>query len=659
MGIQQIYRLCIILCLLLFVTIQVGAQDSTKTPVSTPTATQTATLTATASATSSPTATATIPPTQTATLTSTASVTSVPPATETATATHTAVATETATDDLTSQVQSMGVGAQQDGFVSISAVDYLTFIGDFETTALAFFERRDTSPVLAGLPNPAFVGSGASAPPLITGSYAFTEIRNQSTPVTMRLSVTVDFGGQTHRIRDFDWGILWRFTDAGDLSGRTFEGYLQYEDLSGNILATSNTCSIDAEAPTTCFVNNPYSGSDVARATVFLEESGMTTTGRFQFVIDTITIQTATLVSDATATPTPAPTDSVCPSGSGTSSQEVGTQNDDTCPDPSPTPTVTATPTATPTPTPLPDPLPIIIPGADAMNFLTYPIPAPPMDDLNVALGIVNNAMKSQDNLIVLWNRSFYGTCNSSNRENCSRYAYATFYAFFEVYTGRSPTIGEWLAASYARELGTWGSGYGNVPVQALTRNFFTSPRGGCTYAAQDNQYVCEYENIILWTADIQFWIDTVVNEGTDLVRVNISRMIGFDFSRIEELLVNAEKPVSVEQLVSLGGEIGMFAYDIFIQDPILDNLGIWRTGQGQDVPSTWGNSVVETGLTSKPAIYDSDEHFAPLVVHLFSSGTTRGWPNETVNFNGQTVNCSYFAVITTTQGRLTNLSTC
>jgi hypothetical protein len=108
-----------------------------------------------------------------------------------------------------------------------------------------------------------------------------------------------------------------------------------------------------------------------------------------------------------------------------------------------------------------------------------------------------------------------------------------------------------------------------------------------------------------------------------------------------------------------------MFDYDGHILAGVTASHPTWRTGMGPDVPSKWGNEQIALNSTTYPGLNEM-EHFAPLVVHVFTDSTGRtkatvGYPNTNTlpPEPGYTLTCSYAAVIATTDGGIANLGGC
>lgn len=266
------------------------------------------------------------------------------------------------------------------------------------------------------------------------------------------------------------------------------------------------------------------------------------------------------------------------------------------------------------------------------------------------------------------WERNIYGDCRlgvEADWENCVRYAYATFYAFFEVYTGNPPTIWDWLSATFTGELATWRNSY-EEPLEALARNFLDLQTGACRYDVTDEGYLCTYEQYISWSTGIEFWYRYIVNEEQQKVRVRLEKILGLEVAFIKEVLLRIPKPVDAVTMHKAIEVRGLYDYDGFIREGtenitngLPSNLTTWRSGQGPDVPSTWGNTVLETGTTHWTP---TSEHYVPLIVHIFPNNTGASIsspPNTTTTRDGQNVVCTYLAVVTTTEGRLQNLSSC
>jgi hypothetical protein len=207
----------------------------------------------------------------------------------------------------------------------------------------------------------------------------------------------------------------------------------------------------------------------------------------------------------------------------------------------------------------------------------------------------------------------------------------------------------------------------------AASRNFLDRQSGGCRYETVISSYVCIYDWMMDWTETIEFLYRYASNvNGTNDVSVQLTKVIGIDQEKLLARLQELSSPISPIKLAEEFKTSGMFSYDGFIlsgqestvTEGIPPNLGTWRTGQGPNVPSTWGNTVLSPpGTTTWSGLIDG-KHFVPLIIHQFSNGKTTVSPppnTQTTLVDDPTVplTCTYVAVVTTSDARLANLSSC
>jgi hypothetical protein len=218
------------------------------------------------------------------------------------------------------------------------------------------------------------------------------------------------------------------------------------------------------------------------------------------------------------------------------------------------------------------------------------------------------------------------------------------------------------LAVTYFGELADFGF-INQTAHEALARNFFNYPIGGCPYDNTTGVYNCTYDNMIVWLSDLQAWIDAAAVDNTHdqpLIRINLKVLTGVLSDEIGVLPDEISNRRGYMKYMSSIGEI-IFNPNNLI-NPINPSTG-WRTGQGPDVASRWGNKVIATSDT----IYSlGDEDKAAIVIHLYtySSITLQTYGSDVIYGdepeNGETRSggtqlsppyCTYVALIVTSQG--------
>ncbi|MDX1990988.1 MAG: hypothetical protein SF029_01280 [bacterium] len=316
---------------------------------------------------------------------------------------------------------------------------------------------------------------------------------------------------------------------------------------------------------------------------------------------------------------------------------------------PPPTPTPTATAPSEPTTTP--------VPGIGISPDI--PLPHPPN-----AVWIAFQSAREETTGDDVFLDAFLGECNASSTRNCVEYSYLVFYEIFSEQKG-IPTIQDMLAITYYGELSPFnrgGSTLKDTAHEALARAFFDSQSGACRFSTVSNTFDCTYTNIISWLDTTQLWRDATVMEEADTVRVNHLSLTGVQRELIGD--------TSITQ--------GYLGFDGDVKNIIFNstNLQIWRTGQGNDVPSTWGNQVIPAGTTSYTHS-TPDENKGHIIIHtwFYNSrilttyntdivyGDNREQPQSEISVPvGTTLtppDCTIVAIITTTEDRLDSLSSC
>jgi hypothetical protein len=263
--------------------------------------------------------------------------------------------------------------------------------------------------------------------------------------------------------------------------------------------------------------------------------------------------------------------------------------------------------------------------------------PAPSQEVVDALKQQFANMTDANEFRSVDFSENYFGVCGgASTVVNCAQYTYAAFYALFEHYTGKAPTIWDILSAVYFNELGLYAydSPRSNAAVQALARSFFfVGPRdgGGCRYSSSANQFDCSYVNMIEWlsaTAWNQHTCNPLVNPtgctlSTNLTYTNLLRTLGFnDTSEVSNTFGNAINSGSQFDTISfhngIVNNVGMFAYDAHVQQ-ISQNIATWRDGPGQDIPSKWGNRIITSGTQSYPETTDPWRRY-PIIQHNYQS---------------------------------------
>src|SRR5690606_7364229 len=101
-----------------------------------------------------------------------------------------------------------------------------------------------------------------------------------------------------------------------------------------------------------------------------------------------------------------------------------------------------------------------------------------------------------------------------------------------------------------------------------------------------------------------------------------------------------------------------------FINVNLPINLDVWRTGQGPDVPSKWGNQIVNppgTNNLTDFTSYNPTEHKLFAFTHKFSQKpqVVEIHPNTNNYTNDPQIICTHIAVITTNDGGINPRNTC
>ena len=232
----------------------------------------------------------------------------------------------------------------------------------------------------------------------------------------------------------------------------------------------------------------------------------------------------------------------------------------------------------------------------------------------------------------------FLGPCDSKHVDNCVQYTYLATYQAFE----QDISYRDILAITYWGELAIFGRSSRKLKMisyEALFRNFFDSQGGGCRFNHDDVDPVfdCRYDNMIEWLSTSQHWRDAAIKSADGLyIRINLERLLGLSVDDIHKSTVK-----------------GFRGFD---RDPfrkMIENIAIWRNGQGSDVPSTWGNTKIDAGATSYIAAKPREDK-GHLIVHYYDDrSATLG------NDVPEMPSCTLVSIITTVDGRIPGLGTC
>lgn len=232
----------------------------------------------------------------------------------------------------------------------------------------------------------------------------------------------------------------------------------------------------------------------------------------------------------------------------------------------------------------------------------------------------------------------FLGPCDTKHVESCVEYTYLAAYQAFHSYI----SYREVLAITYWGELAIFGRSGKKLKMtsyEALFRNFFDSQSGGCRFNHDDKNpsFDCRYDNLIQWLSTSQHWRDAAVkSQDGKYIRVNLERLFGL--------------PVDDINAKTVRGFRG-FDHDPFSN--MIKNINIWRNGQGSDVPSTWGNTRINSGATSYIAL-KPEEDKGHIIIHYYTDRTATIGDDVP-----EPPACTLVSVITTVDGRIPGLSTC
>jgi hypothetical protein len=284
-----------------------------------------------------------------------------------------------------------------------------------------------------------------------------------------------------------------------------------------------------------------------------------------------------------------------------------------------------------PVPVPVPSQPQYVYPASSfAIENALAPAPSQEVVD---ALKQQFAALTNDDELRSIdFSENYFGICGGESTVlNCAQYTYSAFYALFEHYTGKAPTIWDVLSSVYFNELGLYqfNSARSDAALQALARSFFSGVQnsGGCRF--NNDQFDCSYLNMIEWLSTTA-WnlhtcypaLDTNPNtcpSSTGLMYTNLLRTLGFtDASLVVDIFNSPPNPgpqfdtTTFHESVQLG--FGMFAYDRHVRQ-ISQNITSWRTGPGSQIPSKWGNIQLSPGTTSYPETDNPWRRF-PIIQH-------------------------------------------
>ena len=135
--------------------------------------------------------------------------------------------------------------------------------------------------------------------------------------------------------------------------------------------------------------------------------------------------------------------------------------------------------------------------------------------------------------------------------------------------------------------------------AEALLRNFFDRQTGACRYV--EPRFDCELDYLVRWTSHFQHWIDSVTmrlsDKGVWIIRVNTARLTG--------ITANDTRPGGFKSYTG-------WLYTASQRD-------LFRTGQGPNVPSVWGNAAYRVPGGAPP--FDVDAAFSMVVISTPEDG--------------------------------------
>lgn len=171
------------------------------------------------------------------------------------------------------------------------------------------------------------------------------------------------------------------------------------------------------------------------------------------------------------------------------------------------------------------------------------------------------------------------GVCAPDNRRACATYAYIALELWWsdDKFVGRPPTWSELLAITYYGECFYRD----DICADALFRGIFDRQSGACPYAG--GQYTCTWARLIDWLSGMQHWVNSVrmADDGA-YVMVNWRRLTGIRDDR----------------------ETGYPYYQEWLDALVMRRLRWVRSGQGNSVPSVWGNVCVMPGQKLEGTIF-------------------------------------------------------
>jgi hypothetical protein len=266
---------------------------------------------------------------------------------------------------------------------------------------------------------------------------------------------------------------------------------------------------------------------------------------------------------------------------------------------------------------------------------------------------------------------------DNPSRIACSSYAYMAFYQLYESITGQAPKVWDLLTLVYNLELNTFsspsatqsvqfGTGwslssgqlYQDIAFEALARNFFDFQSGACRYSAQSDTYNCNYQNVVTWLGTIHSVYNRAVPiNNSAQVTIKIVEILGFDTDSpdFETIFVDAAVFASTDtnyrsQILN----VGMFKYETDVLLAIDRQLVSWRTGQGGNLPSNWGNvtlTVAATAYAPPPSVPLSEIPMY-VIIHQHSASS----PAYTYGTNiapSSDIVCTYVALVITSDGNV------
>ena len=234
--------------------------------------------------------------------------------------------------------------------------------------------------------------------------------------------------------------------------------------------------------------------------------------------------------------------------------------------------------------------------------------------------------------------KPFLGSCDTKNVSNCVEYTYLALYKVFN----KDVSYRNILAVTYWGELALFGRSNNKLKMasyEAFFRNFFDKQGGGCRFNHDETTplFDCRYDNIIDWLSTSQHWRDAaVLTQDGQYIRINLSRLLGLPVEDIKSKTV-----------------LGFKGFDKDPFNNMIFNLTLWRSGQGSDVPSIWGNTKIQAGSTTYLPTKPKEDK-GHIIVHYYTD--RKATVGDDVP---EMPSCTLVSVITTVDGRISGLGTC